>query len=84
MPVMLKESVVRFEARIGRAVKAVDQLGKMGQREMARTYRIALRILMTAGGAGLVTAGTVILKVIILHRHGPCADPHPGIADEHI
>jgi site-specific recombinase len=46
----------------------------MGQKEVARSYAACAGNLLYAGGAGLVTAGTVALKVVILHS------PFPWIA----
>lgn len=45
----------------------MDHLCRMGQREIAKSYRACLRILLAAGGAGFITAGTVIFKHVILH-----------------
>ena len=39
----------------------------MGHHEAARSPAACLRTLLAAGGAGFITAGTVILKLLILH-----------------
>jgi site-specific recombinase len=46
---------------------SLDQIGKMGHREVSRSYHACLRLLLSAGGAGFVTAGTVIFKMRILY-----------------
>ncbi len=54
-------------SRLDRAVSVLDHLGKMGQREIVRSYSACIRLLFSAGGAGFITVGTVILKTRILH-----------------
>jgi site-specific recombinase len=53
--------------RIEKAVTFLDHLSKMGSREIARSYSACLHLVLMAGGAGLITAGTVVLKMRILH-----------------
>ena len=40
----------------------------MGRHEVARSNLASFKTLFAAGGAGLITAGTVVLKISILHR----------------
>jgi len=50
-----------------RAVDLWDHLSNLGAVEIARSYSGCLRVLMAAGGAGLITAGTVFIKLTISH-----------------
>jgi site-specific recombinase len=45
----------------------LDQLGKIGQKEIVRNSSASVRLLISSSGAGLITAGTVLLKMTILH-----------------
>jgi site-specific recombinase len=53
--------------KLDKAVALLDHLGKIGHREIARSYSACMKALFSAGGAGLITAGTVVLKLLILH-----------------
>jgi site-specific recombinase len=46
---------------------SIDQLGKMGQREIARSYAACVRLLWSAGGAGVVMVGALVLKLRIIY-----------------
>ncbi|MGZ3686671.1 MAG: hypothetical protein ACXVBW_00130 [Bdellovibrionota bacterium] len=61
-----------FYAKFPRAEAILEHLSHMGSREVARSYRACLMILLTAGGAGVVTAGTVIFKAQL---HGSPLSP---------
>jgi site-specific recombinase len=45
-----------------------ENLRRMGKGEVARSNPACMRALLAAGGAGALTAGTVVLKVLILHH----------------
>jgi site-specific recombinase len=53
------------------AREILGHIHRMGHKEIARSYRGCLRLLLTGGGAGLITAGTVVLKSAILHSSLP-------------
>lgn len=50
-----------------KATGLLHHLGEMGRREIARTRATCLRTLVAAGGAGLITAGTVAFKISLFH-----------------
>jgi site-specific recombinase len=52
-------------------LKAITQLSKMGNREVARSTAACVKNLIYAGGAGMLTAFTVALKIVILHSPLP-------------
>ena len=54
-----------------------EALSRMGQSEMARSYPGCLKILLAAGGAGLIAAGTVIFKTFLAHSNQPASQLGP-------
>jgi len=46
--------------------RIVRHLSEMGKKEIARSYNACVRNLRSAGGAGLIMAGTVTLKLVAL------------------
>lgn len=48
------------------ALAILEHLSRMGHKEVARSYAACMRSLLAAGGAGLITALTVVGKVLIV------------------